>query len=72
MTTRPLSHIADWIAADLRRDLRVRDVAETTRSGVMSLRDECDIATRGELDATQLDIVTDMVAQRLRETPERR
>jgi hypothetical protein len=72
MTTRPLAHLADQIAAALRRDLpSVRDFsADHDSVNTMSresLRSECDLASGSELDAAQLDILTDMVAQRLRD-----
>ena len=48
-------------------DLIARDIADCTSQSVdwETLREECDRATDGELDCWPLDILTDMVAQRL-------
>ncbi len=32
-----------------------------------TVRDTCDLTTSGDLDTTQLDILTDMVAKRVKE-----
>lgn len=56
------------------RTMKLAPLADTIAQKVQpgtpwgDIRDECDQATGGDLDTTQLDILTDMVENRLAET----
>lgn len=62
--TRKLEREADRIVATMAN--RRKTVMQATRGEGYAIRDYCDALTGGDLECTQLDILTEMVKARIR------